>query len=121
MAIKPKNDFDTNKLVETSGKHNEEISDLKKRVRVIEDKFGDNEKIANTIYLTADSQVKMQEMLELSFVKQLQNSPKIKEVIDTLINESDRKAASVIIKKVGIGIWTIIVAVISGAVVYLVK
>lgn len=118
---KPKNDFDVNKIVETGSKHEEEISNLKRQVKTLEDKFGNNEKIADTLCETSEKASKMQEMLTASFLKQIKSNPEIKKALKEVIDETDRDFVRAFIKKVGWAIWTLIVALVSGAIVFFLK
>jgi len=116
-----KTDFNIDDLVKTGSKHDEEISGLKKRVKIIEDKFGDNEKIADTLCATADTQLKMQEMLQNVFMKQLQSNPVVQEEISKIINKTEKDQFKVWARKIGIGVWTVIVSILSGAIVLIIQ
>ena len=83
-----KNDFNPTNLAPTVNKHDQDIIDVKKRVDALEKKFGSHEKIADTLYETAQKQIKMEEMFSMVFKKLIEKDSKIKSALDTLITQS---------------------------------
>ena len=101
-------DFDPNAYLKTDD-YQKDIKDLGSRIKKLEDQFGSNEKIADTLCETAEKATKMQQMLADSFLKQLQHNPEVKGAVNKIIDESDRNAFQTLAKKMGVGAWSIVV------------
>lgn len=97
---KENNDFDAPSLV-TLGRHGEDIADIKKRITDLENKFGSNEKIADTLCVTAEKAVKMKEMFNKNFLDLLEKDTKIKMAITNLVNDADRSYTRSKLKQFG--------------------
>lgn len=85
------NDFDTNQIIRHVEDHAKDIVALLLRVKELEDKFGNNEKIADTLSETAEKAVKMQTMLQKTFVLLLETNEPVRCEIKKLIKSTDRE------------------------------
>lgn len=113
MAKQEKDDFNPQSLIKNLADHARDVLDLKEKVKDFESRFGTHEKIAETLSDTSKTAIKMQEMLCDTFVKLLDTNDAIKNKISEIINKTDRNNFYVWAKSIGLGAWTIIVAVIS--------
>lgn len=89
MAKKYNNnsELDGENYTQRVDEHGKDLIDLKKRFKSLEDKFGTNEKIADTLCQTDERASKFSEMLEKRFVKLLQADGKSKNQIRSIISE----------------------------------
>ena len=111
-------DFNPDQMVREHGK---DITDIKARLEKLESKFGSNEQIADTLCETSEKASKMQELLANSFTKLIKQNSDVQGALTDFINKADRNAVKELMKKIGFGVWTLIVAVVSGAVVFFLK
>lgn len=111
----PHQDFNPDELVQSS-QHQQDIDGLNTRIKSLEDKFGTNEKIADTLCEASERALRMDELFEKKIVKQIQQNAEVRKELRKVIDEADRAAVRAFIKRVGIGIWTLIIALVSGAI-----
>lgn len=111
-----KNDFDVDDIVHAD-KHQQDIDGLSTRITQLENKFGTNEKIADTLCETAEKASKMQEMLGKSFLKLLQHDTDIGSEFEKIISKSDRNAFYRALKRFG-SVSGAIILLLVGAVLY---
>lgn len=109
MARTPNNDFNEQELTNTIGKHDEELISVKKRLDSLEEKFGNNEKIADTLCETAEKALKMDEMIRKVFLKLLKKDTDIKSEVSNLVNDLDRNCFKKNLKRFGFTVWTVII------------
>lgn len=83
-------DFNATKIATTVNKHDEEFISVKSRLDSLETKFGNNERIADTLCETAEKASKMNEMFGKRFLHLLQNDVGVKEEVGNLVNKTDR-------------------------------
>jgi putative Ca2+/H+ antiporter (TMEM165/GDT1 family) len=105
-------DFNPAKIATTVTKHDEEFISVKSRLDALEAKFGNNERIADTLCETAEKASKMNEMVGKRFLHLLQNDVGIKSEIANIINKTDRNYFMATMKRVGVLVATIIWSVI---------
>lgn len=107
-----KSDFDPNQLV----KLNEDLTGLVGRIENLEEKFGTHEQIADTLCETANKATRMKAMLSESFVDLIQHNPDIKKELKKAIDEIDRNSLIVLGGKIGFGVWSILLIIITAIV-----
>lgn len=109
MAVKPNKvqDLDLDAIV-TTERYNKDIEALGKRMELLESRFGSNESIANTLCETSKTAVRMQEMLDGSFLRMLCNNEQVKDSIVKLVNPSDRNWFYSFLKMLGIASWILV-------------
>lgn len=114
MAPKPKQyqDFNPDDMVQVS-QYEKDIEEVKKRIKNLEDKFGTHEDIADTLCITAEKQVKMQEMITNTFVKVLKTNEDVKNGIKFIIDGHDRNRLWWLSGKIGVGVWSIFLIVLT--------
>jgi len=100
---KQEQDFDANTLVK---EHGEDISELKARILELENKFGSNEKIAETLCDTSLKAVKMREMLAKTFVETIKTDAEVKAAIEQLVKNTDKHTFWGYMKIGGGILWT---------------
>ena|SRR3990167_11259645 len=103
-------DFNPDEIVK---EHDKDIGDIKERLITLEDKLGTNERIADTLYETADKQTKMHEMIATTFVKVLKTDDKVKNELKAVIDDYDRNKLSWLTGKIGVGIWSVFLVVLT--------
>lgn len=117
MADPPQNtngtDFKIPEIVRTVEDHKLALAAVVDRIKVLEDKFGTNEKIAETLCATSATAVKMQTMLSDTFTKLLRTDEGIKNGVTELINKNDRHLAIVAMKRFGFAVYTAIISIIG--------
>lgn len=115
MVTKPSKiqDLDLDTIV-TTDRHDKDFADLNKRICQLEEKFGTNEQIADTLCVTAEKAVKMREMISKTFVSLIESDQKIKEALTALINKTDRSWFFSYVKRIGFAGWTIIMIILGG-------
>jgi len=101
------NDFDVNALLSDVSNHARDMTTLTKKIECLEEKFGTNEKIAETLSDTAEKAVKMQTMLAKTFVTLLKSNDEVKEGISEIVNKLDRKYTALFLKRFSSGVWAI--------------
>jgi len=94
-------------------KHDEEMIEVQKRIGVIENKFGTNEKIADTLWETAEKATRLEAMLAKVFVRLLQKDTKTQDEIQKLVGKSDRHKLWLLLKGIGFVVWSIALIVIG--------
>lgn len=105
-------DFDPDKYV-TSSDHAQHVEDLGRRLSYLEEKFGDNEKIATTLKNAAENAVKMQTLFADTFVTLLKTNDTIKSGISDIVNKLDRKYTVLFMKRFGFISYTLAISIIS--------
>lgn len=113
-------DFNLNTFVENVSFHSIEIPKLTSRIEKIEEKFGDNEKLADTLHNASQKAVKMQKLFDESFIKLLDESYLVKEKISKIINNVDRNHFYTSLKRFGFVVYTILIGAIGSAVTVLI-
>ena len=113
----PTTDFNAGQIATTVTKHDAEFIDVKKRLDSLEEKFGSNEKIADTLCETAEKATKMQEMLGKSFLKLLQHDTEIGTEFEKIIGKSDRHAFYKLLRRFG-SVSGAVILLLVGAVLY---
>jgi hypothetical protein len=106
-------DFNPDSMVQ---EHQKDISDLKERIKALEDKFSTHEKIADTLCETAEKQTKMFDMLSVTFLKLLKNNTDIRDEFKKIIKECDRDFFHSFSSKIGIAAWSIILIIVTAIV-----
>jgi hypothetical protein len=112
MAKNNSNDFSADILAK-SEKHETDIGELTNKIRVLEDKFGTNERIADTLCETAEKATKMQEMIAITFTKVLKTNDDVKKELKTIIDEHDRNKLWWLTGKIAVGIWSVFLVVLT--------
>lgn len=93
--------------------HEKDMSGLTKRIEVLEAMFGTHEKIADTLFETAEKQTKMHEMIACTFTKVLKTDDNVKKEVGVVIDGHDRKKFWWITGKIGFGIWSLFLAIVA--------
>lgn len=94
-------DFNPLDLSRKSDQHDQDITDLKERLDSLEERFGTNEKIAETLCNASETAVKMQTMLKGVFLKLLHDDKQITDKMSDMIGEYDRDKLSVALNGIG--------------------
>jgi predicted transcriptional regulator len=81
--------------------HEKDMSGLTKRIEALEEKFGSNEKIAETLYETSQKAKKMEELLATSFTELIKKNSNVQDAMKMFIDKIDRKYFFVVIKRLG--------------------
>jgi hypothetical protein len=105
-------DFTPADIATTVNKHDEDFILVKERLNELERKFGNNEKIADTLCETAEKATKMHEMLAKTFLKLLQHDVPVKQEVSNLVNKTDRNYFYASVKRVGFLVATIVWSII---------
>ncbi len=114
MAKKSNNtgELDGENYAERVDEHGKDLVDLKKKVKSLEDKFGTNEKIADTLCQTDEKATKFSEMLERRLVKMLKSDGNSKKEIKAIVSEQlkqDWKSFALSTGgKIAFALWTIL-------------
>lgn len=91
----------------------EDVDDLQERVKALENKFGQNEKFADTFCEAIATQSKIKDTITDHIVKQIKESPIIQAEITKQVNKIDRKAVMVFVKRIGWAGWGTITFVLG--------
>jgi hypothetical protein len=114
---KNKNDFVVEELIKDLSSdlsnHSKDMISLSEKIKNFELKFGNNEKIAETLFETSKKAVKMQEMLADNFIILLKNNIHARKEILNIINEFDRDFTKIILKRFGFAVWSILMVIIG--------
>lgn len=105
----PPSDFDPKQIVNFVDSHTKEIGDLSKRITALEDKYGSNEKLADTLCGASETALKLQTMLRNTFVKALENDEPTKNAVKTIIGNTEREQAKILFNQYGGKIWAVII------------
>ncbi len=89
------------------------MTSLTKKVECLEEKFGTNEKIAETLSDTAKKAVKMQEMFAETFVTLLKSNKDIRKVLADLLDELDRSYTKSFMKRFGSWIGGLVLLIVG--------
>jgi hypothetical protein len=116
---KTNNDFNAAELTQSVGRHGQDIVDVQKRLKVLENKFGDNIKIADTLCEASKQAVKMKEMIKSIISELLDKDPEIKNRVDNLVKGVDRDSVKCFYKKFGGLIFNGIIFILGSTVVLL--
>lgn len=114
------NQFDAKTWVQKED-HDREMGEIGSRLKKIEDKFGDNDKIAETLKQTSKKSAVMQKVLISNFVNCIKTHEPTREAIKNLINSEDRKYFFSSWKRMWKIIGTLALAAATGAIGYLLK
>jgi len=118
MVGKKGSDFNPDELAQKTNKHEQDISKLYEWAIVMEQNFGDNEKIAVTLLRCSQESVKFRSMFSEVLVAQIKTDQSLRDTLNEFIDQSDRNAFRRFVKQVGMGVWTLIVSLVSGTIVY---
>lgn len=88
--------------VQQVGEHEKDLVSIKERLAALEEKFGSNEKIADTLCETSEKAVRMDEMLGKRFLHLLKHDVGIKGEVTSLVNGIDRSFFLASLKRVGL-------------------
>lgn len=117
MAKAPnKEDFNLPDMFQNLGAHKTNIADLTSRVKELENKFGDSEKIAITLREAHESAVKMRNLFSDFFVDGLAKNDLVKAKIIKIINEADRSFFFASLKRFGLVIWSLVFIGVGAAI-----
>ncbi len=102
MVTKPSKvqDLDMDAIVSTE-RHDKDFANLDKRIADLEEKFGSNEKIADTLCEAATKAAKMQDLFENNFLKLLSRNDPVRDEIKCLIKLTDRDFVQAKLKQYG--------------------
>lgn len=117
----PPSDFDPGSIVRKVDDHDKGMELLSTRIKNIEDKFGSNEQIAETLCDTAKKAVKMQTMLADTFIELLKTNESVKISVTELTNKADRNATSLVLKRFGSSIIAIVYILLGSIMTGLIK
>ncbi len=101
--------------------YTKEFEDLNKRTKSLEERLGTNENLAKSFCEAVDSQSKMKDSITDHIVELLEENPKVQEALQKQVNKIDRNAVMSLIKKIGFAGWTLIIALLSGGLVFIIK
>lgn len=106
-------DFDPSKIINTTDLHSAHIESLSGRIKDLESKIGTSEAFADTLCCASERAKKMHDWLAASVGKLIISDEVIKENLTKLVNQVDRRAFFVILKRFGWFAWTITVFVLT--------
>lgn len=109
------NDFNSTELIKNVEDHARDLVSMSARIEMLEKKFGNNEKIADTWCDIIERDTKLQIMLANTFLKLLNENKEVKKSISSIVNSEDRKAFYGFFKKFG-GLIAAGVLLFAGAV-----
>ena len=89
------------------------IEDFNTRIGVLEEKFGDNEKIAKTLSGVSENIKDFDKLFEKAFLNLLKTSTDIKSSIQNFVDESDRVAVNKLMKRFGMKLLWVISIIIT--------
>lgn len=107
-------------LAQITEQHGTDILGLDERMKKIEDQFGDNEKIADTLVTVAENIKNFDQLFEKAFVLLIKNSTDVKGAFQVFVDEGDRIATNKLIKRFGVvALWflSLVVTVVVTAVI----
>ncbi len=117
----PKKDFNPIEL--SIQAHGEGISSLENRVTALEQTLKDPKLLAKTLEDAVEESTRLKKLFSKVFCDMMKDDKEVTASIQDKINAMDRESAKVFWKKfggkIGIGIWTLIVAGFSGWIVYM--
>lgn len=96
-----------------------DVEDIRSRLDSIESKVKDNDCFAETFNKAFVSSKKLDKTIEDAVVSLIQTNTHVKDAISGKVRETDRDWQKAAMKKVGLAVWTILVSLLSGGVVYL--
>ena len=107
---KPTNDFNPDELVK-SDKHKQDISNIEKRLNILEGRVGDNQKVANTFGEAARKQVDMEKVFGEVFARLLEKDETIRSAVKKLVKSVDRDVVKAFWGRFGFLVWSCIIFV----------
>ena len=97
------------------------VEDFNTRIIALEEKFGDNEKIAKTLCEVSEKQKDFDKIFEKTIEILIKNSPLVKNAIQGFIDSEDRNIFWKITKRFGVSIGWIVSLFVAGYVGYVLK
>jgi hypothetical protein len=94
-------DFNPGRIATTVSKHDEEFISVKKRLDDLECKFGNNEKIAETLFETASKQTRMEEMFANVFTKLVSRDANVRTALISLMDTNEQSKIKLLWKQLG--------------------
>ena len=95
-------------LARITEQHGTDITDLTERLTSLEERFGDNEKIAKTLTDVSGNIKNFDQLFEKVFVGLLRTSTDIKSAFRLFVDECDRDATNKLLKRFGvISVWVV--------------
>ncbi len=96
------------------------VEDLNTRVVALEEKFGDNEKIAKTLCIVSDNIKDFDKLFEKALLTLMEN-PNVKQAFNKAIDESDRSTVKKLLKRFGVWIGWLISIIITAYIATVIK
>lgn len=123
MTTRPKsqNDFSADDLIKASADHEKSLSELSTSVKKLEKRVGDSTSLAASFKAAFENDKNMDKVLVVLVSHLIKTDDEVKTAIAKAVNKADRDWQASLLKKVGFGIWTLVVAFISGAIVFFFK
>lgn len=98
---------------ELEGAGNISPEDLDSRINSLEERFGDNEKIAKTLCEVSENIKNFDKLFEKALLILVKNNTDIKTAIKNIIDENDRVASNKLLKRFGVIIAWVISIIIT--------
>ncbi len=118
---KSQNDFNAGDLIKASADHEKTLGDLSVSVKKLEKRVGDSASLASAFKDAFENDKNMDKVLVDLISHLIQTDDSVKAAVEKAVNKADRNWQVSMFKKAGFAIWTLIVALISGAIVFFVK
>lgn len=96
-------------------------AEINKRLDSLEARIKDNDAFAATFAEAFNNSKKLDETIVVAVVNLVKTNTEVKVAIQNAVKGVDREWQNIIIKRIGIALWTLIVSVASGAIVFLIK
>lgn len=115
------NDFNAGDLIKASADHEKTLGELTASVKKLEKRVGDSTLLAASFKAAFENDKNMDKVLVDLISHLIQTDDNVKTAVGKAVNKADRDWQVSMFKKAGFAIWTLIVALISGAIVFFVK
>jgi hypothetical protein len=89
------------------------FSEITNQISELQARLGDDKKFADTFKEVADRDTKIQEALESTFLKSLENSEKIKTKIRDIIKNTVWLKILSVLNPIGIGLWSLFLVLMT--------